>query len=70
MAHRPGLWMVGALVWVLAGCVAGTGGAGPATVDAPQESGRLRYKGEGPPCMCQSGLSEEDIQPAQDRQGE
>jgi len=38
----------------------------PGGSDSPpgSDQGALRYKGDGPPCMCSSGLSEADIQKA------
>ncbi|WP_156344096.1 hypothetical protein [Thiohalorhabdus denitrificans] len=48
---------------LLAGCAANGGPEG-----ASAEEG-LRYKGQGPPCMCNSGLSEAEVQEAE-RSGE
>lgn len=48
---------------LLAGCAANGG-----PEDASAEQG-LRYKGEGPPCMCSSGLSESEVREAE-RSGE
>ncbi len=76
MARGMGLLAVLTLVWILGGCATGPGGQGigpgpmEAGAGADPESGRLKYKGQGPPCMCQSGLSETDIQAAQGQPGD
>lgn len=52
---------------VLAESVVGQHGAESSKTGMPQPStqGRLRFR-DGPVCMCSQGMSEEDIQRAQD----
>ena len=51
------------------GAAAGHGveaGQGRSSRNEEPRRGRLRFRGDGPVCMCSLGMSEEDIQRAQE----